>query len=206
MPLRLAVAISRPQSSEISMSTSMARPPKRGIKSLTSHSSSKALFSPAARISMPRLISANEITEMKTSSSSRPRTQCNTRASGLGLMNSDTTFVSSRYIRDRYREARHETRSRSSPLPLKGEFIRNSASDPLRRVLRCHSSMPTTTATGFPFRVIVCGETEALSTTSEKRALASAAAQSDVTGFVFGASTSKLSPGCPLPQSGHRRM
>lgn len=59
-----------------------------------------------------------------------------------------------------------------------GEYIKNSASVPLRAVLRSHSSTDARTTIGRPFRVSVCGPSVfALSISSENRALALATDQ-----------------------------
>ncbi len=58
-----------------------------------------------------------------------------------------------------------------------GEAIRNSASVPLRTVLRAHSSAETMTTLGLPWRVMICGPLWARSITSERRALAPATVQ-----------------------------
>jgi hypothetical protein len=66
----------------------------------------------------------------------------------------------------------------TSPELRRGEFSKNSASEPLRRVLRSHSWAETTTTAFLPWRVMVCGpEVLASSITSLKWALASATVQ-----------------------------
>src|SRR6267378_7690189 len=83
----------------------------------------------------------------------------------------------------------HKSTSRAPPCarsisrsePRSGEAAKNSASVPLRPVLRAHSSIATTTTAGRPFLVISCGPSlSARSMTSLSRALACATDQAGV--------------------------
>src|SRR6266478_6075379 len=80
----------------------------------------------------------------------------------------------------------HKSTSRAPPCarsisrsdPRSGDAAKNSASVPLRPVLRAHSSIATTTTAGRPFLVIACGPSlSARSMTSLSRALACATDQ-----------------------------
>src|SRR5205807_2926899 len=65
-----------------------------------------------------------------------------------------------------------------STLSRKGEDAKNSAREPTRQIFRSHSSAPTTTAAGRPFRVISWGPcVRARSMTSLRRAFAVATVQ-----------------------------